>query len=200
VLAVAAMGVLLRYVPRDLGDLMGAVAGAVALGVLVTGAVQLGVIEERRIDIRFVADDRERATGEVIATHVPMGEVLLVPPTLGVVRLTSGRSIVVDCKAVPYGGRAWREYRARLDALGGRGSCHGGGRPFLEVPAASLTSAALRYGARYLLLTSRDPRVQAIEVEGWRVLTSPMPAAGDMWLLAAPGAPDRLELSSPSGG
>jgi hypothetical protein len=197
---VAALGVVLRYLPWRLGrtlrvgSLAGAVAGLGAVAVLLTGAVQLGVLQARPIDIRFVPNDTDRSMGDLIGTHVPVGETLLVPPTLGVVRLTSGRSIVVDCKAVPYGGAAWHEYRARLDALGGRDSCHSGGRPFLEVTADALTGTALHYGARYLLLTARDPRVTAIEGQGWRVLTAPEERTGDVWLLAAPGARDRLEM------
>jgi hypothetical protein len=203
VLGVAALGVLLRYLPLrpgrldrvgGVGTVASATAGLTAVALLVAGAVNLGVLTWRPVDVRFVANDVDRAMGEMIAAHVPVGEALLVPPTLGVVRLTSGRSIVVDCKAVPYGGAAWREYRARLDALGGRDSCHSGGRPFLEVSPVALADTALRYGARYLLLTARDPRVQAVEEQGWRVLAPPEPRTGDAWLLAAPGARDRLEM------
>jgi hypothetical protein len=203
VLGAAVIAVLLRSLsasdrrpgrPSFAARVAASVWAVVAAAVLLTGAVRLGVLSARPIDIRFVGNDTERAMGQLIATHVPMGETLLVPPTMGVVRLTSGRSVVVDCKAVPYGGAAWREYRARLEALGGRGSCHSGGRPFLEVTPEALTETSLRYGARYLLLTARDPRVQDIHGQGWRVLATPEPATGDVWLLAAPGALDRLEL------
>ena len=153
--------------------------------------MELGVVRARPVDLTFVPDARDRALGRDVAAHVPVGEEVLVPPTLGVVRLTSGRSIFVDCKAVPYGGAAWREYKARLDALGGRDSCHSGGHPFLTVSAEDLTSTALRYGARYVLLSARDPRIVAIAKRlGWRVLMRPDGGNRQMWLFAAPGAPD----------
>lgn len=189
VLAVAASAVLLRGLPA--GTAVSALVGCLALAVMVAGAMHLGVLRRRPFDPTFVASAEDRAMGELVARHVPVGEGLLVPPTFGAVRLTGGRWIVVDCKAVPYGGAAWREYRTRLAALGGRGACHSGGRPFLEVPAATLSDVALRYQARYLLLTARDPRADVIHREqGWRVLAVPSARSGDVWLLGAPGAPD----------
>lgn len=195
VLAVAVLAVLARGLPSSgvAGELRAvwvALAGAAAVALLVRACLDAGTLADRPVRPTFVASASDRAMGVLIARHVPVGEEVLVPPTLGVVRLTSGRSIVVDCKAVPYGGAAWREYRERLDALGGRDSCHSGGRPFLEVTPAELTATALRYGARYLVLTGRDTRVRPIQALGWRVLQRPRPNAGDMWVLAAPGAPD----------
>jgi hypothetical protein len=191
VLGVAAAGVLLRYLPRRVGDVAGGLVGLAAIGVLVVGAADLRVLRPRPVNPTFVPDARDRALGRTIAAHVPVGEEVLVPPTLGVVRLASGRSIFVDCKAVPYGGPAWREYRERLDALGGRDSCHSGGHPFLEVTPEGLTSTALRYGARYVLLSARDVvRVDAVQRLGWRPLLRPESRDRGMWLLAAPGAPD----------
>jgi hypothetical protein len=190
VLGLGALGVLLRALPRRAGATTTAVAGVAALAVLVVGAIDLEVLRWRPVNVTFVPASSDRAMGRMIAAHVPVGEELLVPPTLGVVRLVSGRSVVVDCKAVPYGGAAWREYRDRLEALGGRGSCFRGGHPFLLVTPEGLTRTALRYGARYLLLSDGDPRFGAIERLGWRVLAAPSRSEGNMWLLAAPGALD----------
>jgi hypothetical protein len=191
VLGVAAAGVLLRYLPRRVGDVAGGLAGLAAVGLLVVGAADLRVLRPRPVDITFIPDARDRALGRAVAAHVPVGEEVLVPPTLGVVRLASGRSILVDCKAVPYGGPAWQEYRGRLDALGGRDSCHSGGRPFVKVTPERLASTALRYGARYVLLPARDVvRADAAQRLGWRPLMRPESQDRGMWLLAAPGAPD----------
>ncbi|HEX2806408.1 MAG TPA: hypothetical protein VHN80_09600, partial [Kineosporiaceae bacterium] len=97
---------------------------------------------------------------------------------------------VVDCKAVPYGGPAWIDYRARLDAIGGRGGCSNGGAPYARVPADVLVATAGRYGARYLVMSGWDPRRVRVLAHGWRVLATPYLRAGDVWLLAEPGAPD----------
>jgi hypothetical protein len=104
----------------------------------------------------------------------------------------------VDCKAVPYGGAPWRDYRARLDALGGRGACSHGGLPFVDLPVASLLATAERYGARYLVLTARDPRAGRITDDGWRQLAGPTRRNGNIWLFAAPGAPDGAPPPAPA--
>jgi hypothetical protein len=183
--------VLRRLTPSWSGVVAGTAGGLAAVAVLGYGVIRMGTVQARPLDITFVPSAVHREMGAVVAAHVPVGEEVLVPPALGAVRLTSGRSILVDCKAVPYGGAAWREYRERLDALGGRDSCRRGGRPFVEVPSADLTSTALRYGARYMLLSERDSRVLPIrEIFGWRVLMGPDDGTPGIWLLAAPGAPD----------
>jgi hypothetical protein len=169
---------------------VGGAAGSAALAVLVAGAVVTGTVRWRPVNIVFVSDPTLRAMGAVIAEHVPPGGVVEAQPSFGAIRLTAGRSVVVDCKAVPYGGAPWRDYQARLNALGGRGACEHGGHPFLEVTAASLLATANRYGARYLVLRVNDPRLAAVEETGWRVLARPSRSADEVWVLAAPGAPD----------
>jgi hypothetical protein len=107
VLGLGVAGALSGYLSRPVGGVVGGVAGAVAIGVLVAGAINLQTIRLRPVNVTFVSDSRDRHLGRVVAAHVPVGEEILVPPTLSVIRLVSGRSIVVDCKAVPYGGPAW---------------------------------------------------------------------------------------------
>jgi hypothetical protein len=194
VLASVAVGVLLRPLHRTASGLV----GLLSLAVLVTGAVQAGPVGWRPITITFVPDPKMRALGTVIAAHVPPGEVIQVPPTMGVIRLTAGRSVLVDCKAVPYGGPAWVDYRARLEAIGGRGGCSHGGAPYLHVPAVDLVAATARYGARYLVLSAADPRRAQVLALGWRVLVEPSSRTGSVWLLAGPGAPDS-GTSTPGG-
>jgi len=170
---------------RAAGALAVLVAGTIVAGAVITGAVQWRVPR-----IGFVSDPAARATGREVARHVPAGEVVEVPPTYGVVRLAAGRSVVVDCKAVPYGGDAWRDYRARLDALGGPGACHNGGRPYAVLPASTLVAVADRYHARYLALARTDRRWRDVRDQGWHLLAGPKGRVGGVWLLAAPGAPD----------
>jgi hypothetical protein len=139
------------------------------------------------------------ALGAVIDRHVPPGEVIQAPPTMGVIRLTAGRSVLVDCKAVPYGGPAWADYRSRLEAIGGRGGCSNGGAPYLHVPAKDMVATAGRYGARYMVLSAPDPRRGQVLEQGWRVLTEPSLQAGNVWLLAGPGAPDAAASAASTG-
>jgi hypothetical protein len=189
VLAVAACGVLAAGLPSVPGVVRG-VPVAAAAAVLILAVSSAGSVRWRPFRPAFVADPVLRAMGTMIASHVPPGEVVEAPPSYGVIRLTSGRSLVADCKAVPYGGAAWRDYRARMEALGGRGACSHGGAPFTSLPASALISAARRYGAGYLVLPSWDRRVPEAEAAGWRVLAAPTARTGAVWLLAAPGAPD----------
>jgi hypothetical protein len=154
------------------------------------GSVATGALQWRPLRPDFVGDPVMRAMGAVVARHVPPGQVVEAPPSFGVLRLASGRSLVVDCKGVPYGGAAWRDYRARLDALGGRGACSNGGVPYARLPAERLLATAARYGARYLVLASYDRRRVQVQDAGWQVLATPSRRTGGIWLLAAPGAPD----------
>jgi hypothetical protein len=193
VMAVAAVGVLLRHRHRTASGLV----GLLSLAVLLAGSVLAGPVGLRPVTIAFVPDPAMRALGAVIAAHVPPGEVIQVPPTMGVIRLTAGRSVLVDCKAVPYGGPAWADYRARLEAIGGRGGCSHGGAPYLHVPAADLVAATQRYGARYLVLSAADPRRAQVLAQGWRVLVEPSARTGKVWLLAGPGA---LDAGAPDAG
>jgi hypothetical protein len=189
VLALAVAAVLLRAAVRR-SAWPALVAAGLCAAVLITGSAQLKQLQWRPVNLTFVSQAPLRAMGRTIAAHVPPGEVVLSQPAFSWIRLTAGRSMVVDCKAVPYGGPAWREYRARLEAVGGRGACERGGRPFTLLTTASLLATAQRYGARYLLLGAADQREFEVLSAGWRVLARPDPAAANLWLLAAPSAPD----------
>jgi hypothetical protein len=184
VLAVAALAALVALLPRLPGAVRAVpvVAAAAVLGVAVT---QVGAVQWRLFRPGFVSDPRLRAMGATIARYVPPGGVVEAPPTWGAIRLTAGRSILVDCKAVPYGGAAWRDYRARMDALGGRGACSHGGMPFTALPPTALISAAQRYGAGYLVLPFWDGRALQLRDAGWRVLARPAKDEGEVWLLTS---------------
>jgi hypothetical protein len=194
VVAAAAVGVLIRL--RRWWAWPAFLAAATSAALLIVAAFSAGVMKWRPISITFVPDAKARAMGRMIDAHVPPGEVILVQPSYGVIRLVAGRSVVVDCKAVPYGGQAWRDYKARLNAIGGRGDCVRGGHPWLEVTTPDLLAVAGRYGARYLILTDRDERWQQAVRLGWRVVSRPDPATGNLWLLAAPGAPDTVTIGA----
>jgi hypothetical protein len=175
------------------GTAGGMLTGALALLPVVTllaAAALTGVLRWRPLQVTFVGNPTMRAMGELIAAHVPAGQVVEAPPSYGMIRLAAGRSLLVDCKAVPYGGVAWQDYQARLDALGGRGACSHGGRPYLDLSAESLLATARRYDARYVVLAGHDYRSAQIVDDGWQVLARPHPRYGNIWLFAAPGAPD----------
>ncbi|HEY6797661.1 MAG TPA: DUF6798 domain-containing protein [Kineosporiaceae bacterium] len=188
VLAVAACAVLIAL-PSRLPAVVRALSTLAAGVVLVVAVCTVGTVHWRPFRPGFVSEPALWAMGRTIARDVPPGGVVAAPPSYSVIRLTSGRSLLVDCKAVPYGGAAWHDYRARLEALGGRGACSHGGAPFTNLPTAALLSAARRYGAGYLVLPSWDRRVPQVTSAGWRVLAMPTSQRGGIWLFAAPGAP-----------
>lgn len=68
--------------------------------------------------IDFSASDFGVAIGQSMALSIKPEEVVASDPSMQWLRLTSRRSIVVDCKGAPYGGDPWAEYLRRLRLLG----------------------------------------------------------------------------------
>jgi hypothetical protein len=129
--------------------------------------------------------------GNAVQRAVPSGEQLLVPPSAVQVRMATRRAVVVDCKYGPYGGPAWQEYRARIEALGGFSLCFPAGPDNVprELSADELVSVARRYGADYIVLrTDQAPgnsQATALRAQGWQVLVERLPGA-PFELLRAP--------------
>lgn len=53
-----------------------------------------------------------------VGQQVPAGEIVTAPGLSNDLRLYSQRATIVDCKNVPYGGKAWKEWKQRTRDLG----------------------------------------------------------------------------------
>jgi hypothetical protein len=114
-------------------------------------------VQLRPLDIRMYPHGDIAAWGERAREVVPVGEEILIPPTGVEFRMITRRAVVVDCKYGPYGGDAWAQYKARIEALGGFGQCLGtlGAPTFGDLSGGDLAAVAQRYGAHYILVESR---------------------------------------------
>lgn len=104
--------------------------------------------------------DRDLPTvkvGEAIRRAVPPDGIIAAPPDIVWLRSLSARSVVADCKAVPFGGRPWEEYVARMRDLGGH--CQGGPSRWKQLSPEAVESLRARYGVTHVLLETDDPKV-----------------------------------------
>ncbi len=160
---------------------------AVALLTLLP-AFTSGRMHFRKFDPTFYNDAALRSWGEQVERVVPPGEQLLVSPTSGRIRQVTKRAIVVDCKYGPYGGDPWKQYAARMEALGGFDQCIRHTADFDRLAPAAVTAIAKRYGAGYLVVEDRQQwRLQAHLVEGWKVVLNPSGSVSS-YVLKAPWA------------
>jgi hypothetical protein len=161
------------------------VQAAVGAGVvcLLLSAVGGNQVRPTAFEPRFFPYPALAAWGKDVQRVVPPGSQLLVPPSAAQLRIATRRGVVVDCKLAPYGGDAWREYRSRMEALGGFTACNWAGFQF--VTPDQLAALAGRYGAGYLVLRTDQPAdvdaATALTAQGWT------PVAGER-----PGAPYRV--------
>ncbi len=131
-------------------------AVAVAVGVALLPAVLVGSSEGA-----FGRVGPDTSVGGIraavaIGRTVPETGVIAAPPEIHWLRLLSRRAVVADCKAGPYGGAAWHEYKRRLEALGG---C---GRPsprFRGLSVDQIEGLRAKYGVTHVLLYGDDPKV-----------------------------------------
>jgi hypothetical protein len=153
------------------------------LGLALTGSAFIiaaaiaGSIIVRPLTIQFIPNDALTSWGKQVEGIVPSGQIILTPPLATSVRIATGRAIIVDCKTVPYGGVAWKQWKERINALGGSEQCT---HPYLSTfdlfTAVDLDRVAKKYGANFMVL---DPsHFQKIESElsglGWNLeLPSP---------------------------
>jgi len=127
-----------------------AVVAALLPGVIM-GAAQ-GAFGRVGIDLSIGGVNAAVAIGRA----VPETGVIAAPPEIYWLRLLSRRAVVADCKAGPYGGEAWHEYRRRLTALGG---CNGSPSGFADLAPEQIESLRSRYGVTHVLLYGDDPKV-----------------------------------------
>lgn len=92
-----------------------------------------------------------------IKKSVPDSAIIAAPPDMYWLRAISQRSVVADCKAVPYGGAPWDEYMRRMEALGG--NCRGRAHGWRSLTADDVEALRGRYGVTHVLLYDDDPKV-----------------------------------------
>jgi hypothetical protein len=108
----------------------------------------------------------QRRVAEAVRQTVPVGGVVVAPPSVSWLRLEAGRATVVDFKSFPIEGAAMEQWRERLQVVTGHPlGLPGPGGSVLRAElderfdARGLEDhrvAAARYGARYLLVRSRS--------------------------------------------
>jgi hypothetical protein len=116
--------------------------------------------------------------GHSIGRAVPPAAVIAAPPEIVWLRSLSRRSVVADCKAVPFGGRPWDEYVARMEALGGH--CAAGGPGFDGLQPDDIQMLQAKYGATHLLLYLDDAKLPYAR-DHWRQVLA-VPAEADQSL------------------
>lgn len=185
-LLVAALFLVLAVVIRTVPGLVTkwqdrVVQAAVGAGVLVMllSAVAGNQFALKKPTPQFFPYPALNSWGAQVRKVVPPGEQLLVPPSAVQVRMATQRGVVVDCKLAPYGGDAWREYRSRMEALGGFIEC--GAPGWRKVSADELAAFARKYGAGFVVVRSDQPRDVAIANElaaqKWTQVTGERPGA-----------------------
>jgi hypothetical protein len=165
------------------------VAAVVMVAGLFAAMLAKGAVERRPIDATFIPDDTIREWGAEVHQKLPGGAVLLAPPLADYVRLSTGFSVVANCKDVPYGGDAWKHYEERLDSMGGVGQCPAKDpNVFNSLSAEKVAKAAREWGADYIVVEEgqawRTPDLQEL---GWTVVFRPTGSLRNS-VLKAPGA------------
>lgn len=158
----------------------GIARGGVALfvGAMVATAALAGGIIVRPLDITFVPDAGLRAWGEAVESIVPSGDIILSDSRAQSVRLVTGRAVIADCKTVPYGGKAWRDWNERIDDLGGLNVCLDPRNPGIETFSAErLDRVAKKYGASFMTIdpTQAERISDGLDRLGWQKVLNPMP-------------------------
>ncbi len=160
-----------------------AVVGSTACVLL--SAAYAGTLTWKTFDPRLFPQGDLAAWGEQVEREVPSGAVVLGPPADITLRMVIKRAIVADCKYGPYGGDPWREYKNRVNALGGFEQCFGA-KGYGGLSGAAIADAARTYGAEYVVIAADEPeRIRPLTDSGWEVRLQPVNRSGYV-LLKAP--------------
>jgi hypothetical protein len=116
------------------------------------------------------------ATGLALRQVVPETGLIAAPPELFWVRSLAQRSVIADCKAVPYGGDPWHEWMRRIEALGGL--CDPNGSQFRQLTPAAVEALQQTYGATHALLFVDDPKMEYARSHWTLLYEAPPPSDG----------------------
>lgn len=117
---------------------------------------------------------------EEAKSAVPPGAVITAPGDSASLRLVTQRATIVDCKNVPYGGKAWAEWKQRIADLG---DCMGNTDYADVYTVEDYTELAEKYGSNYIVLPPNAIERNSAQIEqaGWTELVAPIP--GVEWTL-----------------
>ncbi|MDQ1501459.1 MAG: hypothetical protein QOI86_4799, partial [Actinomycetota bacterium] len=122
------------------------------------------------------------------------GAVIAADPAVYWLRAVSRRAVVAECKGIAFGGDAWTEDAARIEALGGW-ACTPGPRRFAGVTLEGVEALHDRYGVTHVLLAGDDPKLPYAKAH-WSLVVQTGPRAYPLmesgwWLfrIAGPTAP-----------
>lgn len=140
---------------------------AITISILASAFIA-GGIKIRPLDIEFMPDRSLAQWGREVEQIVPVGEIILAPPQSFTFRLVTGRAVIADCKNIPYGGNAWKEWNQRITDLGGKDKCAG---DFNAWDAKQLEDIAKKYESNYMII---DPEQYTklkdeLSADGWNL-------------------------------
>jgi uncharacterized protein DUF6798 len=162
------IGLLAWFVPRRGPQPRPRAAALLAgLAILTLGAAAEGNLGQ-------VGYDRSLPTVRAalaIKAIVPDTAIIAAPPDMYWLRAISERSIVADCKAVPYGGPLWDEYMQRMQDLGG--NCDGRAYGWRTLTPEALESLRSKYGVTHVLLYDNDAKVAYARAHWRQVFQAP---------------------------
>lgn len=139
---------------------------AVLIAVLCSGLLPLWFPP---FSVGYSATDPRVIGARHVQDSTPVGSVIVAPPMMTWLRAASRRAVVVDCKSVPYGGEPWRQYKERIDSLGGWGNCHGE-RPYEQLTLDDIAAMVGEYGASHMLVGETDPKYVDAADAGWELV------------------------------
>lgn len=168
IFAAALLGALIKFsqiTNKTLDYLQSFGIFAVTMLILISSFISGGIII-RPLDIQFMPDRALATWGQEVEQIVPAGEIIVAPPQSYAFRLVTGRAVIADCKNIPYGGSAWREWNLRISDLGGKDKCAG---DFNAWNANQLEVIANKYHSNYMII---DPDQYAklkkeLSADGW---------------------------------
>lgn len=104
---------------------------------------------------------------------VPPGEIITAPGNSDSLRLYSQRATIVDCKNVPYGGQAWKDWKARTADLGIDCKNYFGYGP--DMTPDQLEDIAEKYSSRYVIVDTDFVETFSDEIHalGWTLELEP---------------------------
>jgi hypothetical protein len=166
------------------------VVAAITVTLVVGGIAGKGFAEFHPswIHTGFAPNDGAVALGHELEARLPVGSILASPPDLEWVRLFSRRAVVGNCRAAPYGGEPWFEYKERLAALGVDTNriydCNRSGYAALTLD--EIVDLHDRFGATHAAFLGSDPKVTEAQDAGWTLTWYSGPGTEPWWVFEIP--------------